>query len=83
MIHTPWSDRPAEVDKDQIKILTEKNQHYTTWEIANIPKISKLIKLLVKMKNVSILWEKKIRAFWPTQKKTRSRKKARVISKEK
>ena len=50
---TSQSGRPAEVDRDQIKIIIEKNEHYITWEIADIFKISKLIKLLVKMKNVS------------------------------
>ena len=54
----PCSDRPVGVDRDQIKTLTENSQRYTTWEIANILKISKSIKLLVKMKNVSfILWK--------------------------
>ena len=37
----PQSGRPVEVDSDQIKILIENNQHYTTREIANILKISK------------------------------------------
>ena len=31
----PQSGRPAEVDSNQIKTLTENNQHYTMWEIAN------------------------------------------------
>ena len=48
----PQSDRPVEVDSFQIKTLTENNQCYITWEIANILKISKSIKLLVNMKNV-------------------------------
>ena len=53
-----WSGRPVEVDSDQIKTLTENDQHYTMWEITNILKLSKSIKLLVKMKNVSfILWK--------------------------
>ena len=42
-----------------IKTLTENNQCYTTWEISDILKISKSMKLLVKMKNRSfILWKK-------------------------
>ena len=58
------SSKPAEVDSNQIKTLIENSQSYTTklslWEIANILKVSKSIKLLVKMKNVSfILWVKK------------------------
>ena len=60
----PQSRRPAEVDSDQMETLTENNQHYTTWEIANILKISKSKKLLVKMKNMSfILWKKLNRLF--------------------
>ena len=51
----PRSDRPVEVDSDQIKTLIENNQCYTTGEIADILKISKSIKLLVKMKNVSFI----------------------------
>ena len=37
----PRSGRPVEVDSDQVKTFTENNQHYTTWEIADILKISK------------------------------------------
>ena len=49
----------VEVDINQIKILIENNQHHTMWEIANILKISKSIKSLVNMKNVSfVLWKK-------------------------
>ena len=52
-------ERPVEVDRDQIETLIENNQYYTMWEIANILKIHKSIKLLVKMKHVSfILWKK-------------------------
>ena len=53
-----WSGRPVEVDSDQIETLIENNQHYTMWEIANVLKISKSIKLLVKMKTVFYLWKK-------------------------
>ena len=54
-----WSGRPVEVDSDQIKTLTENDQHYTMWERADILKISKSTKSFVKMKNVSfILWKK-------------------------
>ena len=56
---TPWSDRPVEVDNDQMKTLIENDQCSTTWEIANILKTLKSIKLLVKMKNVCFpLWKK-------------------------
>ena len=55
----PWLGRPVEIDSKQIETLIENNQCYTTQEIADILKISKSIKLLVKMKNVSfILWKK-------------------------
>ena len=49
------SGRPAEVDRDQIETLTENNQRCTMQERADILKISKCIKLLVKMKNVSLM----------------------------
>ena len=52
--------RPVEVDSNQIKTLTESNQHYTMQEIADILKISKSINLLVKMKNVSFILQKEI-----------------------
>ena len=39
--NAPWSGRPNEVDRDQIKTSTENSQCYTTWETANILKISK------------------------------------------
>ena len=38
---SPCSGRPAEVDNDQMKTLIENHQRYTTWEIADILKISK------------------------------------------
>ena len=56
--NAPWLGRPAEVDRDQTETLNESNQYYTTWEIANILKISKSTKLLVKKKNVSYFMEK-------------------------
>ena len=45
--------RPVEVDSDQIESLIENNQCSKMWEIADILKISKSMKLLVEMKNVS------------------------------
>ena len=61
------SHRTVEVDSDQIETSIENNQHYTAWEIADILKIPKSIKLLVEMENVSfILWKKPYR-LWPTQ----------------
>ena len=55
--------KPGEVDNDQIETLIENNQHYSMWEIADILKISKSVKL-VKMKNVSfILWKNTYKLF--------------------
>ena len=51
----PWLSRPVEVDSNHIETLIENDQCYTPWEIADILKISKSIKLLVKMKNVSFI----------------------------
>ena len=57
--NAPRSGRPVEVDSDQMETLIENSQGYTTWVIADILKISKSIKLLVKTKNVSFsIWEK-------------------------
>ena len=62
----PWSRR--QIESDQVKTLIESNQCSIPQEIANILKISKSIKLLVKMENVSfVLWKKTKQAFWPTQ----------------
>ena len=65
----PRSGRPVEIDSEQITALIENNQCYTTWEIVDILKISKSIKLLMKMKNVSFILQKKktVWTFWPTQ----------------
>ena len=63
----PRWGRLIEVDSNQIETLIENTQRYTMWEITDILKISKSIKLLVKMKNMSfILWKKTKRTFWPT-----------------
>ena len=58
--NAPWSGGPAEVDRDQIKTLIENSQHSTTQEIADILKMSKSVKSLVKMKNASFIFQKKI-----------------------
>ena len=50
------SGRPVEVDSDQVETLIEYSQCYTVWEIANILKISKSIKLSVKVKSVSFMY---------------------------
>ena len=56
----PQSGRPFEVDSNEIEILIENSQHYTTRETADILKISESIKFLVKMKNVSFILGKKL-----------------------
>ena len=62
-----WLGRPVEVHGDQIETLIENSQCYTTWEMADILKISKSIKLLVKMKyGLFILWKKPYRLFGPS-----------------
>ena len=38
---TPWSSRPVEVDRDQIKTLIENNQSQTMQEIVSVLKVSK------------------------------------------
>ena len=50
----PQLGRPVEVDSNQTKTLIENNQHYTSRERANILKISKSVKLLVKLKDSEI-----------------------------
>ena len=55
----PRSGRQVEVGSDQIETLIENNPLYATGEIADILKISKSIKFLVKMKNVSFIYGKK------------------------
>ena len=63
--NAPWSGGPVEVNSDQIKTLIENNQCSTMQEISEILKISKSIKLLVKMKNVLYFTDKSIQNFWP------------------
>ena len=48
----------TQVDSNQIKTLAENNQHSTTQEIADVLKISKSIKLLVKVKTRFYFMEK-------------------------
>ena len=50
--HTPcpWLGRPVEIDDNPSKALTKNSEYNTTWEIVDILKTSKSIKLLVKMK---------------------------------
>ena len=64
----PQLGRPVQVDSNQIKTITENNQHYTMQEIANIVKISKSIKLLVKIKKCVFYFMGKTEwTFWTIQ----------------
>ena len=65
MDNAPQLGRPVEVDSDQIEALIENNQYYTTWEITNILRTSKSIKLLVKMKNMSYFMDQTKWTFGP------------------
>ena len=67
MLHG-WVDRPVEGESNQIETLIENNQCYTMWEIADILKITKSIKFLVKMKNVFYFTEKTKWTLWTTKK---------------
>ena len=46
--YAPWLSRLLEVDNNQIETLNENNQFCTTWELVNILKIHKSIKLMGK-----------------------------------
>ena len=52
--HAPSPSRLVEIDSDQIETLIESNQYYIMQEIADILKISKSIKLLLKMKKMCL-----------------------------
>ena len=58
MLHG-WVDQLKLVVIYLIETLIENNKHYTMWEIANILKISKSIKLVVKIKNYLLFNGKK------------------------
>ena len=55
----PWLGRQVDVDSSQIETLTENNQCYTTQDTDNILKMSKSIKLLVKMKKCVLYFTEK------------------------
>ena len=60
----PWSGTAGAVDSDEVETLIENNQRSARQETADTLKISKSIKLLVKMKNVSFsLGKKRNRIF--------------------
>ena len=63
---------PVEVDSNQIKTLIEDNQHYAMQETAGILKTYKsIIKLLVKMKNVSFIFSQKLNRLFGQHNKKR------------
>ena len=57
--YAPQSGTQVEVDRDQMETLIENNQCFMMQERADLLKISKSIRLLVKMKNVFYCMEKK------------------------
>ena len=59
----PWLGRSADIDSNQIKTVNKNDQCYTMQEMDTILKISKLIKLLLKMKNVSFILQKNKQTF--------------------
>ena len=63
----PRLGRPVEVGSDTVETVIENNQRSTTWEIADILKISILIKLLVKVKMCLSFYGKTKHTFWSTQ----------------
>ena len=64
----PWSDWPVKVDSNQIEILIENNQCYTTQEVANILKNIQINKVFGKNeKYVFYFMEKIIWTFWTTE----------------
>ena len=69
MADAPGLGRPVEVDSDQIETLPENNQRFITREKADILKIPKSIKLLVKHFFLSVFhfMEKTKQTFWPNQ----------------
>ena len=60
----PQSGRPVEVDSNQIETLIKNNKCYATWERVDILKISKSIKLLLKMKNVPFILQMKLNGLF-------------------
>ena len=61
--NAPRPGKPLEVDSDPIVTFTENNQPYSMGEGTDILQISKSIKLLVKMKNVSFILQKNYMDF--------------------
>ena len=59
LVNAPQLGRPVEGGGDKIKTLLENSQLYTMWDIANVLRILKSIKLLVKMRNVLLFYGKK------------------------
>ena len=66
--NAPWLGRPGEDESNRIETLIENNQCYTTWERANILKISKSITVISENEKAAFYFmENTIRTFWPTQ----------------
>ena len=59
-----WLGGQVEIDSDQSETLIEKSQCSTMWDVTDIIKISKSIKLLVKMKRVFYFMEKNLNGLF-------------------
>ena len=55
--------RPVEVDSDQIETLIERNQCYTTWEVADILKTTQLENIMGEKKSLLFYRKKLNRLF--------------------
>ena len=64
----PRSGRQVEVDSDQIETLIKNNQHYTMWQIADVPQNIQINKVIGEYEIcVFYFTEKIIWTFRPTQ----------------
>ena len=63
----PRLGRPVEVDRNPIDTLIENNQYSTTWELANILKISKCTKVISENEKCVFFFMEKTMDFWSTQ----------------
>ena len=75
----PQSSRPVEVDSNKIKTLIKNGQCSPRQEIADILQISKSIKLLVKMKNMSYILQKKVNGLFGQPNSSQSHQNVRKV----
>ena len=74
-----WQGRPVEVDSNKIKTLIKNGQCSPRQEIADILQISKSIKLLVKMKNMSYILQKKVNGLFGQPNSSQSHQNVRKV----